>query len=177
MPGRNAAAVQVRAGAAGAAPGAGSKCVKGVRMKRWEETTTIQAPADKVFSYVSDFARHGEWAGHGLQVSRADGGPIVVGTVFSTVAKQFGTQKEESTITEMTAPQEFGWISVGALGRIHHRFSLREDAGTTTLTKSAEFIEPTTLAKITMFKISRDLPKGLRSDLFNIKASVEASTS
>ncbi len=146
-------------------------------MKRWEEATTIQAPADKVFSYVSDFARHSEWGGHGLQVSRADSGPVVVGTKFSTTAKQFGTQREESTITEMTAPQEFGWMSAGALGRLHHRFSLREDAGNTLLTKGAEFIEPTLLAKITMFKISRDLPKGLRSDLANIKATVEASTS
>ena len=52
-------------------------------MKRWEESITIKAPADKVFSYVSDFARHGEWSGHGLQVSRADDGPVVVGTKWS----------------------------------------------------------------------------------------------
>ena len=143
-------------------------------MKRWEETISIKASADKVFAYVSDFARHSEWAGHGLAVSRADSGPVVVGTKFSTVAKQFGTQKEESTITEMKAPDEFGWMSVGALGRVHHWFSLREDAGMTTLTKQAEMLEPTTLAKITMFKISRDLPKGLRSDLDKIKAAVEA---
>ena len=143
-------------------------------MKRWEETISIKASADKVFSYVSDFARHGEWAGHGLAVSRADSGPVVVGTKFSTVAKQFGTQKEESTITEMKAPEEFGWMSVGALGQVHHWFSLREDAGMTTLTKQAEMLEPTRLAKITMFKISRDLPKGLRSDLDKIKAAVEA---
>jgi hypothetical protein len=144
-------------------------------MKRFEESVSIKAPADKVFQYVSDFARHGEWAGHGLQVSRADSGPIVVGTVFSTVAKQFGTQKEESTITEMSAPSEFGWMSVGALGRIHHWFSLREDAGTTTLSKGGEIVEPTTLAKMTMFKISRDMPKGFRNDLSKIKATVEAA--
>ena len=146
-------------------------------MKRWEESITIKAPADKVFSYVSDFARHAEWSGHGLQVSRADDGPVVVGTKFLTVAKLFGTQREESTITEMTAPKEFGWMSVGGLGRTHHRFSLREDAGTTVLAKSAEFIEQTTLAKITMFKLSRDVPKGLRSDLAKIKATVEGRTS
>src|SRR5438309_6734369 len=98
-------------------------------MKRWEESINIQAPADKVFSYVCDFARHGEWAGHGLQVSRVDSGPVVVGSKFSTVAKQFGTQREESTVSEMTPPQMFGWMSAGSLGRVHHWFSLREDAG------------------------------------------------
>jgi uncharacterized membrane protein len=145
-------------------------------MKRWEESITIQAPADVVFAYVSDFPRHPEWAGHHLQVSRDDDGPVAVSTTFSTVAKQFGTQKEHSTIDEMTAPTTFGWMSVGALGRVHHRFALSEDAGTTTLTKAAEFVEPTTLAKATMFKISRDLPKGLRSDLAAIKTKLEGSS-
>jgi len=64
-------------------------------VKRWEESISIKASADGVFAYVSDFARHGEWSGHGLQVS--------------------------------------------------------------------------------MFKISKDLPKGLRGDLSTIKATVEAS--
>ncbi len=143
-------------------------------MSRWEETIAIQAPADKVFGYVSDFARHGEWGGFGLQVSRADSGPIVVGTVFSTVAKQFGTQRETSTVSEMSAPTQFGWMSVGTLGKVHHMFSLAESGGATTVTKSAEFVEATMLAKITGFKLSRDIPKGLRSDLAKIKAALEA---
>jgi uncharacterized protein YndB with AHSA1/START domain len=142
-------------------------------MKRWEKSVPITAPIDRVFAYVSDFSRHGEWSGHDLQVSRADSGPVVVGATFSTVAKQFGTQREQSTITQMTPPQEFGWESVGALGRVHHWFSLREASGTTTLTKGAEFVEPKLLAKVTMFKISRDIPKGLDSDLSKIKAAMQ----
>ena len=143
-------------------------------MKRWEASVTIDAPRDKVFAYVSDFSRHGEWSGHDLQVSRADSGPVEVGTTFSTVAKQFGTQREQSTITQMTPPQEFGWESTGALGRVHHWFSLRGESATTTLTKGAEFVEQKLLAKVTMFKISRDIPKGLASDLAKIKAAIEA---
>src|SRR5690242_17976778 len=142
-------------------------------MRRWEASVSIDAPRDAVFAYVSDFSRHGEWAGHDLQVSRADSGPVQVGTTFSTVAKQFGTQREQSTITQMTPPQEFGWESTGALGRVHHWFSLREASGTTTLTKGAEFVEAKLLAKMTMFKVSRDIPKGLATDLSKIKAIVE----
>lgn len=142
-------------------------------MKRWEKSIRIDAPMDRVFAYVSDFSRHGEWSGHNLRVSRADSEPVGVGATFSTVAKQFGTQREQSTITQMTPPQEFGWESVGALGRVHHWFSLREVSGTTTLTKGAEFVEAKLLAKMTMFKISRDIPKGLESDLSKIKAAME----
>ena len=143
-------------------------------MNRWERSITINAPADTVFEYVSDFTRHGEWGGHGLAVTRDDDGPIAVGSKFSTTAKQFGTQREHSTITDMNPPKEFAWDSVGALGRVHHWFSLSESSGSTTLTKGAEAVEPKLLAKMTMFKLSKDIPKGFESDLVNIKAKLEA---
>jgi hypothetical protein len=68
-------------------------------MKRFEERISIDAPASTVFDYVSDFTKHGEWALHGLEVTREGDGLVGVGTTFSTVAKQFGTQREKSTIT------------------------------------------------------------------------------
>jgi hypothetical protein len=101
---------------------------------------------------------------------------VAVGTTFSTTAKQFGTQREQSMITELTPDRSFAWDSTGALGRVHHWFSLTEDGGSTTLTKGAEMIDPTFLAKITGWKLSRDIPKGIHSDLANIKARIEGST-
>ena len=144
-------------------------------MKRFEDTISIDAPASRVFDYVADFTRHGEWAGNGLQVTKTSDGPVAVGSTFSTTAKQFGTQREQSTITELTPTRAFAWDSVGALGRAHHSFALSDDGGATTLTKTAEILEPTTLAKMTSWKLSRDIPKGLHSDLANIKVRVEGS--
>ena len=144
-------------------------------MKRFEDKISIQAPAGRVFDYVSDFTRHGEWAGHGLEVTKSSDGPVAVGTTFSTTAKQFGTQREQSTITEITPGKTFAWDSKGALGRVHHWFSLSDDGGSTTLTKGGEIVEPTFLAKITSWKISKDMPKGFHSDLANIKAHLEGS--
>jgi len=145
-------------------------------MKRFEDRISIQAPASRVFEYVADLTRHGEWAGHGLEVSKSTDGPVAVGTTFSTTAKQFGTQREQSTITELSPASAFAWDSTGALGRVHHRFSLSEDGGSTTLSKGAEMVEPTFLAKIMSWKLSRDIPRGLHSDLANIKAHVEGSS-
>src|SRR5436309_50786 len=73
-----------------------SSRIRGIWMNRWERSTTINAPADKVFAYVSEFTRHGEWGGHGLAVTRDGDGPIAVGSTFSTTAKAFGTQREQS---------------------------------------------------------------------------------
>ncbi len=144
-------------------------------MIRVEESISISAPADKVFAYVSDFTRHGEWAGHGLTVSKQGDGPVAVGSKFSTQAKQFGTQREESTITEMKAPEAFAWDSTGALGLVHHWFTLRDAGGSTTLSKGLEIVKPKFVAKMMGFKISKDSPKLIAADLAKIKANVEGS--
>jgi len=144
-------------------------------MKRFEDRISIQAPAGRVFEYVADFTRHSEWGGHGLEVTKSSEGANALGSTFSTTAKAFGTQREQSIITELTPNSAFAWDSTGALGRVHHWFSLAEDAGSTTLSKGAEMVEPTFLAKVTGWKLSKDIPKGIHSDLANIKAKVEGS--
>jgi hypothetical protein len=145
-------------------------------MKRFEERISIQAPASRVFGYVADFMRHGEWAGHGLEVTKSAEGAVAVGTTFSTTAKLFGTQREQSTITELTPDSMFAWDSTGSLGRVHHWFSLSDEGDSTTLSKGAEMVDPTFLAKITSWKLSKDIPRGIHSDLANIKARLEAPT-
>jgi hypothetical protein len=144
-------------------------------MKRFEDQISINAGADRVYDYVADFTRHGEWAGDGLEVTKSTEGPVVVGSTFSTTAKQFGTQREQSTITELVPGKMFAWDSTGALGRVHHWFSLSEAGGSTTLSKGAEMVDPTFLAKVTSWKLSRGIPKGIHSDLANIKVRLEAS--
>lgn len=146
-------------------------------MKRFEAKTTIRAPAERIFAYVSDFSHHADWSGHGLKVTKDGDGPVAVGTTYSTEAKQFGTQREHSTITEITPDTGFGWDSTGALGRVHHWFSLVEAEGSTTVSKGAELSEPSFLAKLTSWKLSKDIPRGLESDLSKIKTRLEGSAS
>jgi uncharacterized membrane protein len=144
-------------------------------MKRFEEKIKIETSATRVFDYVSDFTRHGEWSGHGLEVTKTSDGPTGVGSTFSTTAQQFGTQKEQSTVTEMTPGKAFAWDSVGALGRAHHWFGISEEVGSTNVTKGAELVQPTFLAKMTSWKLSKDIPRALASDLAKIKATLEGA--
>jgi len=146
-------------------------------MKRFEAKATIKAPAERVFGYVSDFTHHPDWAGHGLKVMRDGDGPVAVGTTYSTEAKQFGTQREHSTITDITPNTRFAWDSKGALGTIHHWFALTEADGSTSVVKGAELSDPSFLAKLTSWKLSKDIPAGLESDLAKIKARLEGSAS
>jgi len=144
-------------------------------VKTFEARTTIRAQPQAVFDYVSDFTKHGGWAGHGLQVTMDSDGPIAVGSTFSTVAKQFGTQREHSTITELEPDRVFGWDSEGALGKIHHRFTVATADGGASLTKTAELVSPSFLAKLTSWRISKGIPEGLRSDVERIKEHLESA--
>jgi hypothetical protein len=144
-------------------------------VRRFEEHTTIQAPADRIYAYVSDMTTHGDWAGDGLEVTRSGDGPVAVGTVYATTAKQFGTQREHSTVTEMTPGHSFAWDSKGTLGRAHHAFDLAGAEGSTTVTKSAQIVEPSFLGRMMGWKLSKDIPAGLRRDLERIKAHMEGT--
>jgi hypothetical protein len=146
-------------------------------MRRFEERIAVSAPTGGVYDYVSDFKRHEEWSGNGLEVTQEGDGPIQVGTTFATVAKQFGTQRERSTVAELSRGVAFAWDSRGALGTVHHRFAMADDGGSTVLTKSAEFTQPSFLAKLTGWKLSKDVPAGLRSDLIKIKERLETPSS
>jgi uncharacterized protein YndB with AHSA1/START domain len=138
-----------------------------------EETITISAPLNRVFEYVSDFTKHGEWAGNNLSAEKVGAGPVGVGTQYKTTAKQFGTQREQSTITQIDAPKTFEWDSVGALGKAHHWFHLSESGGATTVAKGGQMVEPKFLAKLMSRKLAKDMPAGFRRDLANIKAKLE----
>ncbi len=142
-------------------------------MKSYQAQTNIGASPQAVFDYVSDFTKHPEWAGHGLQVTKDSDGPVAIGTTYSTVAKQFGTQKEHSTVTELDAPKVFGFDATGALGTVHHRFTVSTSEGMTGLTKSADLTKPSFLAKVTGRKIGKDIPAALRSDVEKIKEILE----
>ena len=145
-------------------------------MHRFEQQVTVAAPAAKVYDYVSDMTKHGEWGEHGLQVTADGQGPPAVGSTYSTVAKQFGTQKEKSTVTDANPGSLFGWDSTGALGTVHHWFAMSEEGGSTTLTKGFELTKGSFLSKLFGWRIKRHAPGDLSRDLERIKAKVEGGS-
>ena len=145
-------------------------------MSQWEESIAIDAEPERVFDYVSDMQNHADWSGHGLQVTKDDDQPIAVGSSYSTVAQQFGTQHETSVVTDIDRPTQFGWDSTGSLGVVHHTFTVHGGDAGTTLIRTASFKEKKFLAKMLGFRINKDLPAALRDDLAKIKTTLEAGS-
>jgi hypothetical protein len=60
---------------------------------------------------------------------------------------------------------------------VHHRFTVAAADSATSIAKSAEFLDRSFLAKMTSWKISRNLPVGLQADVEKIKARLESPSS
>jgi uncharacterized protein YndB with AHSA1/START domain len=143
-----------------------------------EQQITINAPAEKVFNYVADISKHGEWGNPGQQLhaEKTSAGPIGQGATFKSTGKQFGTQNDTVTITEYVPNERVVYESQGKAGHIRHSFRLSPAGGGTQVTKSFEVVkagfpfvifQPIVKAFI--------LPGALKADLERIKAKVEAS--
>ncbi|HLF77156.1 MAG TPA: SRPBCC family protein [Dehalococcoidia bacterium] len=138
-----------------------------------QETTINRSPED-VFAYVSDMNRHGEWGGHELEVKQTSTGPIGVGATFSSLAKQFGTQRETQTVTEYAPGKRFVFEANGSLGIARHVFELTPSGSGTHVLKSMELTKPSFLARLMSMKIKGDQAKALTQDLQRIKQKLEA---
>ena len=77
----------------------------------------------------------------------------------------------------MTPGKRFAWESTGGLGLARHWFDLAPapDGGSTAVAKGLEFVKPSFLARIMGWRLARDEPKSLTSDLAKIKSLLEGS--
>jgi uncharacterized protein YndB with AHSA1/START domain len=139
---------------------------------------TINAPAEKVFAYVADVSKHGEWGNPGqkLQVEKTSEGPIGQGSTFKSTGQQFGTQHDTVTITEYVPNERVVYESEGKAGLVRHSFVIAPGDGGVQLTKTFDAVKPkfplNVLAPIVNGFIQ---PGALKSDLARIKQRVEQS--
>ena len=143
-----------------------------------EQQIVINAPAEKVFSYLADISKHGEWGqpSQKLQVEKTSEGPIGQGSTFRSVGQQFGRQEDTVTITEYVPNQRVVYESQGKAGHIRHAFQLAAADGGTRVTKSFDVVKAGfPFALFLPMAKAFIIPGALSSDLKRIKAKVEAS--
>jgi uncharacterized membrane protein len=143
---------------------------------RFEKQITVKAPASKLFEYLSDLSRHGEWGQHNLKVTQTSSGPIAVGSTFKSVGHQFGANEDAVTVTELVPDERIGYESVGKAGTVSHAITLQPDGQGTQVTKSIDIVKPSATTRIftPMFMILA--PKSLENDLNQIKTNVEGQS-
>ncbi|MEX1255483.1 MAG: SRPBCC family protein [Dehalococcoidia bacterium] len=141
-----------------------------------EQQITINAPAEKVFSYLADIPRHSEWARpeHKVEIKKTSDGAVGQGSTFQSVGHQFGKNQDALTITEYTPNTRLVFEADGNAGLIRHSFDLTPGDGGVQVTKSVEFVQTKfPFALFAPLAKAFVLPGALSGDLQRIKEHVE----
>ena len=77
------------------------------------ESVEISRPAEEVFAYLDDLARHGEWQEQIVSVTVDPAGPTKVGTK-ATERRRMGRREQAVTyeVTEHTPPRSFAFRGI-----------------------------------------------------------------
>ncbi len=139
---------------------------------------TINAPQEKVFNYVADISKHGEWGAPSqkLQVEKTSAGPIGQGSTFKSVGQQFGRQDDAVTITEYVPNRRVVYESQGKAGQLRHWIEISPSGSGVEVEKGFDVVKAgfpfVIFAPIVKAFVA---PGALKGDLERIKAKVEAS--
>jgi len=140
-------------------------------------TVDVKAPQGKVFDYVADVSRHGEWgsADDRMKASAEKPGPPAVGVRYKADGMLNGKANPSVvTITALESPKRLAFDAEDSNSVFHHEFVLSPaDGGThverhVTMTKGP-FYFPLVLA---IFKST--VQKNYNGAMSNLKAKLEA---
>jgi uncharacterized protein YndB with AHSA1/START domain len=105
-----------------------------------EVNIDIAAPPEKVFGYLADFGRHGEWSMSVSKLEQLTPGPIGVGTEFKsneTIPIEFESFAQIKALDE---PTRIAWESTDhKVFRTNWEFELTPNASGTHLTQRVTF--------------------------------------
>lgn len=88
-------------------------------------SVTVRAPQQKVFDYVADVSRHGEWGSHddNMNASSEQAGPPAVGSRYKAEGMLNGKlNHSEVTITALDPPRRLAFDATDSNSVFHHEF-------------------------------------------------------
>ena len=141
-------------------------------------TADVKAPQAKVFDYVADVARHGEWgsADDHMKATAEKPGPPAIGSGYKAEGMLNGKLNNSTvTITALEAPKRLAFDAEDSNSVFNHEFTFSPSSGGThverrvTMTKGP-FYFPVVLA---IFKGT--VQKNYNGAMSNLKAKLESS--
>ncbi len=143
-----------------------------------EVTIQIDATPEKVFDYVTDVSRHGEWAANGLVIRREPGPEHGPGTRFSSTVTFMGEIAGGGVVIEEDRPHRFVYECEDSSGRWRWTMALQpENQGTRLVHRFERIRAPLWVLLIQTWLLYPMVGKpAMRKGLANIKTQVEAQT-
>ena len=138
---------------------------------------TIKASQAKVFDYVADVARHGEWGMDNMKVVTEKQGRLAVGKRYKAEGLLMGkVNPSVVTITDYDPPQRFAFDAEDANSIFHHEFLFTAAAGGTRVERRVTMPKGPWYNPIMMRIFKGTVVKNYDGALEKVKAKLEASS-
>jgi uncharacterized protein YndB with AHSA1/START domain len=100
----------------------------------------INVPQEKVFDYVADLSRHGEWASDPVEIATIKLTPQKIGSCYRSIAQSHGvTFHSELVVSEYNPPARFAFVGQDSTGKVEHLFTFRADGEDTLVERQMRF--------------------------------------
>jgi uncharacterized protein YndB with AHSA1/START domain len=142
-------------------------------------TIVVQSPQQKVFDYVADVSRHGEWgsADDGMKATAQKAGPPTTGSRYDTTGMLNGKlNKSVVTITALDPPRRVGFDAEDANSIFHHEFVLSPADGGTRVERRVSMSKGPFYFPLVLAIFSGTVKKNYNGAMENLKKRMESGS-
>lgn len=137
---------------------------------------TVKAPQAKVFDYVADVSRHGEWgsADDKMTATAQKAGPPAVGARYNAEGVLNGkVNKSVVTITALEAPKRLAFDAEDSNSIFHHEFTLSAADGGTRVERHVTMSKGPFYFPIVLAIFKGTVQKNYNGAMANLKTKME----
>jgi uncharacterized protein YndB with AHSA1/START domain len=139
---------------------------------------TIKAPQAKVFEYLADISRHGEWgsADDRMKISAEKPGAPAVGARYQADALLNGKQNKSAvTITALESPKRVAFDAEDSNSVFHHEFILTPEGDGTRFERRVTMTKGPFYFPLVLMIFKSTVVKNYDGAMQNAKAKLEAA--
>jgi Polyketide cyclase / dehydrase and lipid transport len=140
----------------------------------------VKVPQGKVFDYVADVARHGEWASEPdhMKVSAEKPGAPAVGSKYKAEGVLNGkVNPSVVTVTTLQYPDRFAFDAEDSNSTFHHEFIFSPVAGGTTVSRIVTMTKGPFYFPVVLAIFKSTVQKNYDGAMENLKAKLESGAS
>jgi hypothetical protein len=139
-------------------------------------TVTVRAPQDKVFDYLADVSRHGEWgsAADRMKASAEKPGAPSVGARYKAEGMLNGKLNQSVvTITALEKPKRLAFDAEDSNSIFHHEFVLSPAEGGTRVDRNVTMSKGPFYFPVVLAVFKSTVQKNYNGAMTNLKTKME----
>ena len=137
----------------------------------------VKAPQAKVFDYVADVSRHGEWgsADDHMKATAEKPGPPAIGSRYKAEGMLNGKQNNSTvSVTAFDSPRRFAFDAEDANSVFHHEFVFSAANGGTHVERHVTMTKGPFYFPLVLAIFSSTVKKNYNGAMSNLKSKMEA---